>query len=200
MATSDETATDGRIQRSERSREAIVVAMLELIGEGVMSPTAQQVAERAHVGVRTVFRHFSDMDSLFTVMNERLIKRVRSFFVEDVQAGPLSKRIELFVERRFAAFENLSPYLRCSALQRARSSFLQSEHEATIKIFRRDLQRSVPEVESAPSEIGDGLEMALSFEAYNRLRLDQRLSSKRTLAAIRATVLGLTSRLETERQ
>jgi AcrR family transcriptional regulator len=200
MGTSDETTTDGRIQRSERSREAIVVAMLELIGEGVMSPTAQQVAERAHVGVRTVFRHFSDMDSLFTVMNERLIKRVRSFFVEDVQTGPLSKRVELFVERRFAAFESLSPYLRCSALQRARSSFLQSEHESTIKIFRRDLQRSVPEVGSAPSEIGDGLEMALSFEAYNRLRLDQRLSSKRTLAAIRATVLGLTSRLETERQ
>jgi AcrR family transcriptional regulator len=198
MGTSDETTTDGRVQRSERSREAIVVAMLELIGEGVMSPTAQQVAERADVGVRTVFRHFSDMDSLFTVMNERLIKRVRSFFVADVQTGPLPKRIGLFVERRFAAFEKLSPYLRCSALQRARSPFLQGEHEATIKIFRRDLQRSVPEVESAPSEIGDALEMALSFEAYNRLRLDQRLSSKRTLAAIRTTVLGLTSRLETD--
>ena len=57
MATSTDLPTDGRIQRSERSRETIVQAMLDLIGEGTLSPTAQQVAVRADVGVRTVFRH-----------------------------------------------------------------------------------------------------------------------------------------------
>ena len=56
MATPSELPTDGRVQRSERSREAIIRAMLDLIGEGIASPTAQQVALRADVGVRTVFR------------------------------------------------------------------------------------------------------------------------------------------------
>jgi AcrR family transcriptional regulator len=195
MGTPDDIPTDGRIQRSERSREAIVLAMFELVGEGVLSPTAQQVAERATVGVRTVFRHFSDMDTLFSEINDRLIDRVRGFFVEDIQTGPLPKRVELFVDRRIATFEKLSPYLRCSALQRARSPFLQSEHEVTVRIFRRDLQRWLPEVESASTEIGEALEMTLSFEAYNRLRLDQRLSARRTRAAMRAAVFGLTSQL-----
>ncbi len=90
MATHTDLATDGRIQRSERSRTSIVQAILELIGEGSLSPTAQQVAERADVGVRTVFRHFSDMETLFATMNDRLVAEVDSLFVEKVQTGPMS--------------------------------------------------------------------------------------------------------------
>ena len=55
------TVPDGRRLRSERSRQAIIDAMMELIGEGNLVPTAQQASERAGVGIRTVFRHFSDM-------------------------------------------------------------------------------------------------------------------------------------------
>ena len=64
-----EPAPDGRLQRSERSRQAIVQALLGLVGEGVLEPTAEQVAARADVGIRTVFRHFSDMESLFAEMS-----------------------------------------------------------------------------------------------------------------------------------
>ena len=56
---------DGRLLRSERSRHLIVEATTELIDEGVLTPTAQQVAKRANVGIRSVFRHFDDMDSIF---------------------------------------------------------------------------------------------------------------------------------------
>ena len=55
---------DGRALRSERSRRPIVEALFALVGEGVLQPTAQQVADRAGVGIRTVFRHFEDMDAL----------------------------------------------------------------------------------------------------------------------------------------
>ena len=47
---------DGRVQRSERRKAAIVDALLELLGEGELEPTAEQVAERAlrasHLGAR----------------------------------------------------------------------------------------------------------------------------------------------------
>ena len=59
-----ENVADGRRLRSERSRQAIIDAMLKLVEEGVLVPTAQQVSERAGVGIRSVFRHFSDMESL----------------------------------------------------------------------------------------------------------------------------------------
>ena len=63
MRKTSETV-DGRVQRSQRSRQAMVQALFDLVGSGVLQPTAQQVARRAKVGIRTVFRHFSDMDSL----------------------------------------------------------------------------------------------------------------------------------------
>jgi AcrR family transcriptional regulator len=50
----------------------MVQALIDLVGEGVLQPTAQQVAARAKVGIRTVFRHFSDMDSLFAEIDERV--------------------------------------------------------------------------------------------------------------------------------
>ena len=196
MATPSELPTDGRVQRSERSREAIVQAMLDLIGEGIASPTAQQVALRADVGVRTVFRHFSDMDTLFSKMNERLTDEVDALFVGDVQTGSLAERIDRLIDHRLQIFERLAPYLRSSAIQRARSSFLESQHDRNIRTFRQDLRRWLPELESAPAEMVEGLEMLLSFEAFDRLRSDQRLGMRRAEATIRTCVIALAASLE----
>ena len=196
MATPSELPTDGRVQRSERSREAIVRAMLDLIGEGIASPTAQQVALRADVGVRTVFRHFSDMDTLFSKMNERLTDEVDALFVGDVQTGSLAERIDRLIDHRLQIFERLAPYLRSSAIQRARSSFLESQHDRNVRTFRQDLRRWLPELESAPAEVGEGLEMLLSFEAFDRLRSDQRLGMRRAEATIRTCVIALAASLE----
>jgi AcrR family transcriptional regulator len=193
MSTSTNLPTDGRIQRSERSRMAIVQAMLELIGEGSLSPTAQQVAERADVGVRTVFRHFSDMETLFATMNDQITAKVNSLFVDEVQTGPYADRVEALIQSRVAIFGTLGPYVRSSTLQRWRSAFLQTEHERTIRVMRRDLRRWLPEIESAPTEVADALEMILSFEAWNRLRVDQRLSQRRASLVLHRSILDLMS-------
>ena len=191
MATPTELATDGRIQRSERSRTAIVQAMLELIGEGSLSPTAQQVAERADVGVRTVFRHFSDMETLFATMNEQLSAEVGTLFVETNQTGSFLERVDALIDRRVAIFGKLAPYVRSSTLQRWRSAFLQEEHERTTRVLRRDLRRWLPELEAVPSEVADALEMILSFEAWNRLRIEQKLGLRRATGVMRVAVLAL---------
>jgi len=47
-------------------------ALVGLVGDGVLEPTAQQVAARAGVGIRTVFRRFSDVESLFARMSTRM--------------------------------------------------------------------------------------------------------------------------------
>jgi len=64
--------TDGWILRADRSPEAIVEARVGRVGEGTPVPRAKPVAGRAEVGIRAVFRHFSDMESLFTEVSARL--------------------------------------------------------------------------------------------------------------------------------
>ena len=192
MATPSEPQTDGRIQRSERSREAIVQALLDLIGEENLTPTAEQVAVRAEVGVRTVFRHFSDMETLFATISERLLHQIEALVVHEVQQGPFEARLESVIDRRLSLFGKLSPYMRSSALQRSRSAFLQAQHARDVRALRRDLQRSLPELDREEPELLDLLEVLLSFEAYNRLRTEQKLGLRRTEAAIRRGAYELT--------
>ena len=66
--TSAKAPEDGRRKRSRTSRDSIVAAMLSLVEEGAITPSAEQVAARAQVGLRTVFRHFKDMESLYAAM------------------------------------------------------------------------------------------------------------------------------------
>ena len=64
------TVPDGRRLRSERSKQAIIDAMMDMISEGNLMPTARQVSERAGVGIRSVFRHFEDMENLFSLCDD----------------------------------------------------------------------------------------------------------------------------------
>ena len=58
--------TDGRRRRGLDNRAKIVAALMEIVRSGEVAPGAEQVAARADVGLRTVFRHFQDMDSLYS--------------------------------------------------------------------------------------------------------------------------------------
>src|SRR5580700_11822201 len=60
---------DGRKHRSQKSQVRIVNAMLELVADGNLEPSADQIADIAKVGRRSVFRHFSDMDTLYREMS-----------------------------------------------------------------------------------------------------------------------------------
>ncbi len=80
---------DGRRRRSERSREAIVQSILDLVGEQVLEPTAQQIAGRAGVDITTVFRHFSDMlKPLLWKPPERLVNTT----IRSISSRPVASR------------------------------------------------------------------------------------------------------------
>ena len=51
---------DGRRRRSERTRQLIVEAYLDLLREHPQIPTAVQIADRAGISVRSVFERFAD--------------------------------------------------------------------------------------------------------------------------------------------
>jgi AcrR family transcriptional regulator len=187
-------SSDGRLRRGERSREAIVAALFELVGEGVLEPTAQQVAERARVGIRSVFRHFDDMDGLFATMDERLRADAVPILREASSEGTLRERARALVDRRVRLFERIAPYKRSAGVQRWRSPFLSTQHSLLVRELRAALLRALPELSSAPSEWVDALDVLLSFEAWDRLRTDQRLSRERAEAALERAVLALVER------
>jgi AcrR family transcriptional regulator len=168
-------SSDGRVRRRERSGRAIVDAMLELVGEGVLSPTAQQVAARAGVGLRTVFRRFSDMESLFAEMSQRILVDALPRFTSGRPEGDRTQRARAVVARRVALFERIAPYKRSANVRRPRSPFLRRGHAQLVSGLRTDLLEWLPELRRAPEDVVNALELATSFEAWDRLRTEQRL-------------------------
>ncbi len=187
-------SSDGRLRRGERSREAIVAALFELVGEGVLQPTAQQVAARARVGIRSVFRHFDDMDGLYATMDARLREDALPLLRAASAGGSLRERVRALVERRTRLFERIAPYKRSANLQRWRSPFLSTQHTALVRELRAALLRALPELAEAPGDLLEALDALLSFEAWDRLRSDQRLSRERAQASLERAVLALAER------
>ena len=156
--------TDGRLLRSERSKQRIADALYELIGEGEPAPSAQTVADRAGVGIRTVFRLFSDMDALYATINARLERDVAPM----LRSGPseedaLDERMESMIAGRVALFERLGPYMRATRLHRDRSEFLAAESRKLVKTLRERLALWMPELRDAPAELVEALDQATSF-------------------------------------
>ena len=185
------TALDGRVRRSERSRHAIVTALLELVGRGVLQPTAQQVADEAGVGIRSVFRHFSEMESLYAAMDAQLEGAAARLLTGGRRAGSLAERVRALVRQRVLLFERIAPYKRSANLQRWRSAFLQRRHLRLHRALREDLLAWLPELAKAPTDLVEALDHATSFESWDRLRHDRGLGRRAATAVVERTALAL---------
>ena len=128
MALSIVQSSDGRRQRSERSQTAIIKAALALMDEGTLVPTAQQIADRAGVGIRSFFRHFADMDSLFLAADEMLLSSYEALFEVDDRAGTLSERVARAIDLYGNAFDQLRAIILCTQAQLWRSPKLQENY------------------------------------------------------------------------
>jgi AcrR family transcriptional regulator len=126
----DESArVDGRTARGQRTRRAVVDALLALQEEGDLEPTAQRVAARAGVALRTVFGHFSDMETLWAQAGERELAKISA--LADVPSGdlPLEERIDRFCASRARVLEALLPVLRAARLREHTSAALRRNRE-----------------------------------------------------------------------
>jgi AcrR family transcriptional regulator len=186
--------TDGRLQRSVRSRERILDALCELVHAGDLRPTGQRVAERAGVSLRTVFRHFEDMEGLNREMHDRMERVLRPLATGERVSGSLLERVRGLIRRRTNVFEKGEAFLRAGAINRWQSPYLTEAHATDVRELRADLDRTLPEVSRVSAERQEALELMTSFEAWDRLRVDQRLGRERAREVMVEAVMALIGR------
>lgn len=182
-----EPVVDGRRLRSERSRQAIIDARLSLVEEGILVPTAQQVSERAGVGIRSVFRHFSDMESLFATADTKIRDQYQGLFAGGDREGSLEDRLLHAVEQRALAYDAIDNHLLATKAQLWRYPLLREQYARTQRQLRRDLDDWLPELKTLDAEERELVDAVTSFEHWNRLREHQGLNRK--------TSIRLTTRL-----
>ena len=184
----DEEEADGRRQRSSRSRERIVLAMIDLIRAGEMSPAAARVAEKANVGLRTVFRHFEEMETLNREISAIVEAEIMPLIEKPFEGKGWRAQFNDLLDRRAYIYERIMPLKIAGSLQRFRSKFLMDDYNRFLRMEREGLKRVLPQKIMSDVMLFQALEMTTGFQAWRRLRQDQGLSQKDALNVLRFTV------------
>lgn len=169
---------DGRRRRSDDSRRRIVAAMLEIVRDDGVVPSADLVAERAGVGRRTVFRLFRDMESLYRELHGAMLTRIEHIRSMPIEGDDWRARLTGVIDRRVQLFEEIMPIKIVADGLRSDSAFLQGTHEETTRTLRQMLMFVLPKAIKDDSERFEALDATLSFEMWRRLRHEQKLSLK----------------------
>ena len=181
----DKDKLDGRLERSKKSRDLIIKAMRDLIDEGILNPTAQQVAQTAQVGIRTVFRHANDMETLFKLITKTNAEKRTKHFLKAVTNGNLEERIEKLARSRGEGYSEMQNFILAMTSSKWKYKSLDNQYKGANKRFKKNLHEWLPEMNNLTEEKQEMVEAIMSFEYWYRLRFHQNNSAKKTLNIIK---------------
>lgn len=190
------SAPDGRHARSDRSRAAVAEALLALVNEGVIKPTAEQIAGRAGVSIRSVFRHTADTEALNHTLIEMHISRTSDLFDLTTGGGGCDERIAELAAQRRRLYEAITPVRRAVRVHSPFGEVLRARVDEVNDLLRSQLpSHFAPELADRPPAerraLLPAIEMATSWPAWDQLRTDQSLDPADAEAVVVATLRAL---------
>jgi TetR/AcrR family transcriptional regulator, regulator of autoinduction and epiphytic fitness len=196
MSAAAKGQRDGRTVRAERTRQALVDALLALLYEGELQPTAERISARAGVSERSLFQHFADREALYQAVAVQQYERIAPTIHPIDVSLPLPERIEAFVTQRGRLLETVTPVRRAALLLEPESEVVSGWLQSTRRQKAREVERVFrPELENVDQRERGVLLAALvaasAWTAWEGLRAHQRLSEYRSRAAMRVTLAAL---------
>ncbi|MEQ8268112.1 MAG: hypothetical protein RH982_13020 [Parvibaculum sp.] len=167
--------------------------MRELIREGLVAPRAEEVAARADVGLRSVFRHFDDMESLYREIADAMIDEVKPMLELPPPSGSADEILAEMIDRRAKLFERIMPFRTAADVHMHRSPFLLEDRRRMNELLRKAMRTALPADLRKDRTQFDALEAAMSFEFWRRLRSDQQLSVAQAKRVMEMTVAGVSN-------
>ena len=155
--------------------------MLECFEDGLLRPGANDVAERAGVSTRAVFRHFDNMEALIEQAAALQIERVTRELPPIAFEGPIDERVAALVARTSRGFELTAPVRRAALLSEPYSQTIRDRHAWMRSEIRRSVRRVFAEEldgfsDSEQQDRVAGLRALLSFSYWDELRRHERMS------------------------
>lgn len=199
---------DGRSARRVRTRARIIAALRDLVVEGQARPTAESIAQRVEVSLRTIYQHFSDLNDLFSGFAAESLRSAQSSAAPphvategggaDVTSasGHLEARIASVVLQRDRLYADIGASARLAFALENESAEVAQALQAIRNRLREDVTETfAAELASvAACERDERLEACmalLSFSSYDLLRVRQGLSRDRYLSTLRVALRRL---------
>jgi AcrR family transcriptional regulator len=175
---------DGRTLRRTRSRADIVTALLDLFEEGHVDVSAAQIAARAGVSERSLFRHFADVHDLYRTVCDYQYRRVSaSGAIDGFGVGDTESKIRRFVDQRvrlYIAVGNVGIAARAHAprmpllAEQLRDARVTLRHQIT-EHFADELGALEPAERLAATT---AIDVLTGYESFDLMHRDQALRMK----------------------
>jgi AcrR family transcriptional regulator len=191
------TRPDGRRLRTAESRRKVVTALLDCVRDGDFDPSAEAVALRAGVGLRTVFRLFSDKEGLYREMSEVVRAQLAELTRAPLKGETWRERLDEVMKRRFAAFEQVMPYRRAALAHAHHSNVIQANNQAMQSAMRQALAAVTPPEVLADRSTFEAIDLILSIDSWIRLRLDQGLKAPQARSTVQRAIAALLAGAQT---
>lgn len=185
---------DGRRLRREQNRQAVVEALIELYGEGRFDPSAAEIAERAGLSPRSLFRYFDDSDDLTRAAIEEHHRLARPLVGIDADpSDPLEHRIEALVAARLRLWTTVEPSARVVRMRAPERGLLARELRRNRRMFRDQVaELFAAELAERPTALA-AADVLCSFESVDLLLHDQRLSRRQAARTLTDALRALLS-------
>ncbi len=185
------TESDGRKQRTNDSRLKIVEAMLQLIREGNIAPSAEQVASKAQVGLRTVFRRFNEMELLFRELASEIHRTFSPELHKPIVGDTWQEKLLDVLDRKLNIYEKVHPFREAAKYHMHTSEFIQKDTEYWQKTEKMILQSILPQkVKSCPI-LFNALNTCLGYEYWLSLNANNGLSKQQISQTMTLAVTSL---------
>jgi len=162
------------VARGQETRRLLVESLLDLVDAGATAPTNQQIAERAGVAVRLVFRHFRDTEGLVVAAVALQAERHRWILFAVPPRGPPDIRIRALCRQRRLYFERLTPIYRVARRRSDAAAALRGLlAEDRARMHLQLAGTFAPEMADRGDEADDlldALEQATGWEAWRARR------------------------------
>lgn len=169
-------AVDGRTMRRTRNRTAVITALLDMIREGDLHPGAAEIADRAGVSHRSIFRYFDDLDDLVRTTIARAFSDAAPLsLVPHLGDGSLDERIARLVDARLALFARIDGAMQLARMRAYSIPSIDTEIAEIAELFRVQIRKHFDTEltdRGNPEHVVDAVLVLTSYDAYTiHLRL-----------------------------
>ena len=163
---------DGRINRSKTTLNKIVAATISLLrkNNNGQIPTAQEIAVKSGVGIRTVFRHIDDMEGLIEEVNRRYLNELENYILKNnPKQNSKDKRIEHVIKERFYLYNAYQHVFNLTITSLNNSNAIRTGFIKFNHILRQRFENLIPEIKMINKDKQNLIDTLISYAAWFRM-------------------------------
>ena len=135
--------SDGRSARRERNRDAVLDALVALTTEGEHDPSIDDIADRAGVSYRSVYRYFKDRSEMMDAATDRALAWIQPLLLNAsgpvAPNDPLDHRIDSIVDARVEVYVQIADMVRQAMIQSFSNRKIDEHFRSARRMSRRQI-------------------------------------------------------------